>query len=626
MFTRLQIHRFVRLMNNLKARHASMAATPKAHIQPLTTTIPNSVPTPSRNTSSKSTAMATDKKHFTSRRFVDAPISQLSKAGIKHEFLTDVQDATLEHALSGIDLLVQAKTGTGKTMAFLLPAIERLVSSRLTSSDIGKILVLAPTRELALQIEEEAVSLLAHHPYGVQSVIGGTNINTEKNRLNSATTRTDILIATPGRLLDHLTSGLTLRPSVLVLDEADRLLDQGFRKDLERIVGFLPDRQVTTRQCMLFSATFDKAIQQIAKIYLDPNYKFISTLHADEINTHEHVPQSYLITPLEDTLLTVVSLLKQAGPQAKTMLFCTTARGTAVVASILQQVFAASPQSMLPPIYQIQSRMTQAARTRAAQEFRDAPEGAVLVTSDVTARGMDFPSVTHIIQLSLPSSPAQYIHRLGRTARAGAAGQGILILMPDEQFFLRLPEIASLPLTPYAQLEHTGNLNFKLDDRSIGQAYSAWLGFYKSWLKQLRWSPAELVKQGAVWAQCLGWPSVTEVGNGPSTSGGASAQRSARGGNVVAKFIPPPIAKRTVGLMGLRGTPGLNVVDRLNDADDTPAQNTGGGGHGGGGGRGGGRGRGQRLPNVVKSHTEGASDNGPAHTQGVRKGKAKAGQ
>ncbi|KAG0705280.1 P-loop containing nucleoside triphosphate hydrolase protein [Suillus ampliporus] len=564
----------------------------------------------SATTTSNSTSMAAEKKHFTSKRFADAPISALSKAGIRHEFLTDVQDATLEHALSGIDLLVQAKTGTGKTTAFLLPAIERLASSRSTSSDVGKILVLAPTRELALQIEEEAKSLLAHHPYGVQSVIGGTNINSEKNRLQSSA-RADILIATPGRLLDHLTSGLTLRPSVLVLDEADRLLDQGFRKDLERIVGFLPDRRETTRQCMLFSATFDKAIQGIAKLYLDPNYKFISTLHEDEINTHEHVPQSYLIAPLERTFPTLVSILKQAGPQAKTMLFCTTARGTAVVASILQQVSGAQP--MLPPIYQIQSRMSQAARTRAAQEFRDAPEGAILVTSDVTARGMDFPGVTHIIQLSLPTSPAQYIHRLGRTARAGAGGEGILILMPDEQFFLRLPEIASLPLTPSTHIEDIGNLKFKLDERAITQAYSAWLGFYKSWLKQLRWTPAELVKQGAVWARCLGWPSVPVAGGGSSSSGGATAPRSARGGNEVATWIPPPIAKRTVGMMGLRGTLGLNVVDRLDDAGDAPARNAGGG-----------RGRGQPQPKVANPHTEGESSSRTARTRPKNKGRGKA--
>jgi ATP-dependent RNA helicase MSS116 len=227
---------------------------------------------------------------------------------------------------------------------------------------------------------------------------------------------------------------------------------------------------------------------------------------------------------------------------------------------------------------------------------------------------MDFPSVTHIIQLSLPSSPAQYIHRLGRTARAGAAGEGILILMPDEQFFLRVPEIASLPLMPYTQLEHTSDLKFKLDDRSIGQAYSAWLGFYKSWLKQLRWSPTELVKQGAVWARCLGWPNVTVDGNGPSVSGGAPLQRGAGGGNVVAKWIPPPIAKRTVGLMGLRGTPGLNVVDRLDDADNGPARNAGGGG----------RGHGHQLPKAAKPHTERASNNMTANTQGIRKGKGKA--
>lgn len=223
--------------------------------------------------------------------------------------------------------------------------------------------------------------------------------------------------------------------------------------------------------------------------------------------------------------------------------------------------------------------------------------------------------MTHVIQLSLPSSPAQYIHRLGRTARAGAAGEGILILTLDEQFFLRLPEIASLPLMPYTRLEQTRTLNFKLDDRSIGQAYSAWLGFYKAWLKQLRWSPTELVKQGAVWARCLGWPNVTVDDGEPSTSGRAPPQRGARGGNVVATWIPPPIAKRTVGLMGLRGTPGLNVVDRLDDAGDGPARKAGGGG----------RGHGQQLPKAAKPRTEGPSNDRTAHPPRIRRGKAKAG-
>lgn len=124
------------------------------------------------------------------------------------------------------------------------------------------------------------------------------------------------------------------------------------------------------------------------------------------------------------------------------------------------------------------------------------------------------------------------------------------MLMPEEQFFLRLPEIASLPLTPFTQLEHVGEPKFELDERAIGQAYAAWLGFYKSWLKSLRWTPTELVKRGAVWARCLGW------------RGGAGDR------NEVLPWTPPPMAKRTVGMMGLRGTPGLNVVDRLDDGDD----------------------------------------------------------
>ncbi|OAX37189.1 DEAD-domain-containing protein [Rhizopogon vinicolor AM-OR11-026] len=551
---------FERPAQMVQTKQNAWTAAIEVRVQP--SPILNSTATSSTNIDSN--FAVADRKHFTSKRFAEAPISERSKAGIRHKFLMDVQDARREHVLSGIDLLVQAKPGTGKTMAFLLPAIERLVSSRSTPSNVGEILVLAPTWELALQIEEEAKSLLVHHPmYSAQSVIGGTNINTEKTRLSSPTARHGILVATPGRLLDHLTSGLTLRPSLLVLDEADRLLDQGFRKDLERIIGFLPEKLGTTRQCMLFSATFDKSIQVIAKLYLDPNYKFISTLHEDEINTHEHVPQSYLITPLEQTLPTLVSLLKHLGPRAKIMLFCTTARGTAVVASVLQQVSASEAGPRLPSIHQIHSDMPQSARACASQIFRDALKGMV-VTSDVTARGMDFPGVTHIIQLSLPTSPAQYIHRLGRTARAGAGSEGILILMPNEEFFLELPEIASLPLTPYTKPEHVGELKFELKLRVIRQAYEAWLGFYEPWLWCLRWTPVKLVEQGAVWARCLGWRGVAESRRGSGTPGIGRVQNGGTEDNdKVLSWTPPPIAMCSVEKMGLKGTPGLNVVDRV---------------------------------------------------------------
>lgn len=154
------------------------------------------------------------------------------------------------------------------------------------------------------------------------------------------------------------------------------------------------------------------------------------------------------------------------------------------------------------------------------------------------------------------------------------------MLMPDEQFFLRLPEIASLPLKPYTEVEHVGETKFSLDERAIGQAYAAWLGFYKSWLKPLRWTSAELVKQGAVWARCLGWQGVI------GSSGGSG-------------WTPPPIAKRTVGMMGLRGTPGLNVVDHLDDGDDTAVRSGGGG-----------RGRGQPRQQGVHGNKTKRQENG----------------
>jgi len=173
-------------------------------------------------------------------------------------------------------------------------------------------------------------------------------------------------------------------------------------------------------------------------------------------------------------------------------------------------------------------------------------------------------SVTHIIQLSLPTSPAQYIHRLGRTGRAGAGGEGILILMPEEKFFLQLPEIASLPLTPYTKPEHVGVLKFELKQRAIRQAYGAWLGFYKPWIGRLRWKPAKLVKQGAVWARCLGWRGVAESSGGSGTPGTGIVQEGGAGDiNEVPPWTPPPIAMRSVEKMGLKGTPGLNVVDRV---------------------------------------------------------------
>ncbi|EGN96192.1 hypothetical protein SERLA73DRAFT_94250 [Serpula lacrymans var. lacrymans S7.3] len=506
---------------------------------------PQTAPNQTNGQGGQVDAMDTSRTHLSTMRFRDAPISNASKAGIKHEFLTDVQEATLKLGLSGIDLLVQAKTGTGKTVAFLLPAIERLEKQNLPQDKIS-ILVISPTRELALQIEKEARDLIAHRQLCVQNAIGGTNINKEKSRIFSQ--RCDILVATPGRLIDHLQSN-NLKPRLsnlqtLILDEADRLLDQGFKRDLETIFSFLPDRRHVPRQCMLYSATLSQEIKQIASLYLHSNHKFVSTLTEGETNTHKHAAQFYAIAPMSDIHPATISILLSdaaAHPgSSKTIIFCTTARATAFAAEVARQAGG----SQMPQVFEIHSRMSQNARIKSADAFKSATS-AVLFSSDVTARGMDFPGVTLVLQVGLPSSAEQYIHRLGRTARAGAGGRGILLLSPPETYFLAKREMSALPITPYTStlsLDElrtvTNTVTTGLDPKIKGQTYAAWLGFYKSYCKPMKWSPAQLVIEANKYArEVLGWEGK----------------------------LPPPLARRTVGMMGLKGVPGLNIVAKLED-------------------------------------------------------------
>ncbi|KAF9461645.1 P-loop containing nucleoside triphosphate hydrolase protein [Collybia nuda] len=514
-------------------------------------------------------------RHFSSRTFQAAPISNESKAGIAHEFMSDVQAATLDLALAGTDLLVQAKTGTGKTIAFLLPAIERLLALPPSSVRGISILVLAPTRELALQIEDEAQLLLAHHKHlTVGHAIGGTNINSSYNLLLS--TPPTILIATPGRLVDLLSSPIPTHLAgkhtgnvagqfsalkALIYDEADRLLDQGFKKELDTISRYLPDKNKVPRQAMLFSATVSKEIREVAAGALNKDYQFVSTLLEDEVNTHEHVAQSYIIAPFASTLPTALHILRtelathiapsqpgtgtKPASTSKTIVFFPTARHVSLAAELFEAIAKAAPGS-LPPIYEIHSRKSQSARTKAAEGFRDTTCG-VLLSSDVAARGMDFPGVTLVLQLNLPSDAEQYIHRLGRTARAGAAGRGVLVLDPSEEGFLRKKDVQGLGLvqdtefyttTSSALVACTSEIQRVLASSAVDRetkaaAYRAWLGYYNSVAKELRWSKERVVQEAGVYArEAIGWI----------------------GENV------PDVEARAVGKMGLRGVPGLNIV------------------------------------------------------------------
>uniref|UniRef100_A0A6M2EQW8 ATP-dependent RNA helicase n=1 Tax=Populus davidiana TaxID=266767 RepID=A0A6M2EQW8_9ROSI len=467
-------------------------------------------------------------------RFDQCSISPLSLKGINHagyEKMTVVQAATLPIILKGKDVLAKAKTGTGKTVAFLLPSIEVVVKSPPLDRDQKRppilVLVVCPTRELATQAATEAKALLKYHAaIGVQVVIGGVRIALEQKSMQANLCQ--ILVATPGRLKDHIenTAGFATRlmgVKVLVLDEADRLLDMGFRKDIEKIISAIPKQ----RQTLMFSATVPEEVRQICHVALKRDHEFINTVEEGTEDTHSKVRQMHVIAPLDKQFPLLYVILKDHianDPDYKAIVFCTTARVTGLVAGLLGELNL--------NIREIHSRKAQTYRTRVSNEFRKS-RGLILVTSDVSARGVDYPDVTLVMQVGLPASREQYIHRLGRTGRKGKEGEGILLLAPWEEFFLST--VKDLPLTkaPMPSIDPDTKKKVEralsqLDMNSKQAAYQAWLGYYNS-QKKVGNDKYRLV----------------ELANEFSRSMGLDT--------------PPAIPKLVLGKMGLRNIPGLRT-------------------------------------------------------------------
>ncbi|KAI1185964.1 ATP-dependent RNA helicase MSS116 [Nemania serpens] len=455
---------------------------------------------------------------------------------LKFEYMTPVQAATLRPILTErSDILAQAKTGTGKTVAFLLPALQNLVNRNIKPGSAVSLLVITPTRELALQIATEAKALLQRLPqYKVCVAIGGTNKNAEEGRILQGC---DILIGTPGRLYDHLSGdsspvvGKLQQLDTLVLDEADRLLDMGFLASLKKIVACLPDRAVKPRQGMLFSATVPDYVQKVSGLVLSKEYKYISTIQKGEINTHERVPQRLITVPdFSDAAAGLLGALRQEQREVgvetfKAIVFAPTAALVNFYTQVLQQF----PD--MPPILSLHSRMTQSKRTNVTEKYRRAQRG-ILIATDVIARGMDFPAVTNVFQVGIPSDKESYVHRLGRTARAGAEGKGTFIISTHETWFSKW-ELKGIPFN-----EHPADLTAQDDIKRIAEqmddharTYQAWLGFYKSFVKRMGWDNVRLVAEANKFAlEGLGAPEV------------------------------PSLEKSTVGKMGLRGVKGLSVI------------------------------------------------------------------
>ena len=338
-------------------------------------------------------------------------VETLERLGITEP--TEIQTKAIPPALAGRDIMATAETGSGKTVAFLLPIIERL-----KQHGTARALVLAPTRELALQIEENAKSYSRVARLRTVSVVGGESISGQVRALNSGV---DILIATPGRLNDLIERGAVSLKSieVLVLDEADRMLDMGFLPQVRRIIKHIPRK----RQTMLLTATLSRAVEQLTRELLTDYVRVEAARMANTVATltQKAFPVlSHAKTPL------LLALLKQH-TEGSFLVFTQTRRG----ADRLAQVLTGNKYDVVT----LHSDRSQSQRNAALSSFRSG-RARVLVATDVAARGIDVDDITFVINYEVPASADDYIHRVGRTARAGRNGSAITLVSPEEESML----------------------------------------------------------------------------------------------------------------------------------------------------------------------------------------------
>jgi len=334
---------------------------------------------------------------------------------------TPIQRQAIPVVLSGRDLIGCAETGTGKTAAFLLPIIQRL--SERTRPGI-RVLVLAPTRELALQIQKNYGEFNRVKSNRSVIAIGGANIRTQIAELRRGAC---VLIATPGRLLD-LTERSVVNLStieVLVLDEADRMLDMGFLPAIRRVLSMLP----TKRQTLLFSATMSSDIERLARsTMIEPKLVEVN-LRGRAATMVEQT--AYQVAQESKTALLLELLEKEREPFERVLVFTRTRRG----AERLSHILKARDHS----VNRIHADRTQPQREAALREFRDG-SARVLVATDIAARGLDVDAVSHVINYDVPAAPEDYVHRVGRTGRAGNQGQAITIVAPVDELSMRAIE------------------------------------------------------------------------------------------------------------------------------------------------------------------------------------------
>jgi ATP-dependent RNA helicase RhlE len=342
-----------------------------------------------------------------------SPALQKAVRSLGFDEPTPIQAQAIPHALSGRDLVGCAQTGTGKTLAFVLPALERLLQDGQGGRN-PRVLVVEPTRELAIQVAADAEEAAAGTAVRIVPVYGGAGMKKQTERLRRGV---DIVVATPGRLMDHVRRGNLRLAEVqlLVLDEADRLLDMGFLPDIERIVSRVPDH----RQTMLFSATMPPEILALARQF----QREPVTIQLKPAQPPEKLHQALYPVPKHLKLRLILAILDQ--PDVSSMLLFTRTKRDADMVSRQLRESGVSVDC-------IHGDFSQRERISALERFRSGKR-RVLVATNVAARGLDVEGISHVVNYNVPEHPEDYVHRIGRTARAEAHGEAITLVTPDDE-------------------------------------------------------------------------------------------------------------------------------------------------------------------------------------------------
>ncbi|MFV8466483.1 DEAD/DEAH box helicase [Flavobacterium sp. LB1P62] len=354
---------------------------------------------------------------FNSLGLSDALLKAISKKG--YSTPSPIQQKAIPPILEGHDVLASAQTGTGKTAGFTLPILQILSQGKHLSHRPIRALILTPTRELAAQILANIKEYSEFLDLRSAVIFGGVNQNPQVAQLRQGL---DILVATPGRLIDLQNQGLVSlsKVEILVLDEADRMLDMGFLRDIERIMKVLPSK----RQNLLFSATFSKDIKKLAMGILHHPVQVEAT---PENTTVDAIIQKVYPVAKEKKTELIIKLITE-GNWKQILVFTRTKQGAN---KLTESMISAGIKAAA-----IHGNKGQGARTKALAGFKNGSLTA-LVATDIAARGLDIPLLPHVINFELPNIPEDYVHRIGRTGRAGASGEAISLVSPDETTFLR---------------------------------------------------------------------------------------------------------------------------------------------------------------------------------------------